>query len=136
MLRFVIRKSIHINKQFVSWLLGRIKHLLISSIDVRNLAPYAEYINENLVTIDVMKLKHQLIRYIMSLYIVETEFDYIIQPKYHLVYKGIPLSALVDIVEFGSLSIKGLYRFARVYDYVQREIKAFYVLYCKKFIVR
>ncbi len=132
----VIEKNDKYDRDFVDWLLLFIRKLLIESIDMRRLKLLAEYISEDLVPINVVQLRYQLVIYILSLHVEETRDAYIIQPAHWLMYKDVPLSTICSIVEYGTLSIKGLLLFNSVYAYIERRIDALYNMYCGLFIAR
>lgn len=135
-MRLVIEKTSYIDRRFVDWLLMLVKKTLKRSISVRKLKPIADYINENIFPMNAIQLKTILIRQIFSLHVEEVKNAFLIEPIYNMKYKGVYISTICNLVEYGTLTVKGVFLFTNVYNYIKNNIQSIYNMYTSLFCLR
>lgn len=123
---------------FAMWITKRLKFEIMSRIESRKFELFEEYVFN---TLDIRVSAYQIaIKYLDEIRISITKDSYVIQPNENIKYKNsnVRLSSLINLLDFGTLNLKGYSVFNQTFNRMQKELPIYFEMYSpcsRRFIV-
>lgn len=128
-MELVIVKNKYYSYSFVKWLTNVVRMEVMSNLSLDLLPRYEQEIyslfNVNVNYVDVIK------QALNNLQILDSNNKYIVQINSNIKYKNtnLCLNTLVNLLDYGTLQIKGSYLFSNVFNNVSNNMHSYYDRY-------
>lgn len=128
-MELVIIKNKYYSYSFVKWLTNVVRMEVMSNLRLDLLPRYEQEIynlfNVNVNYVDVIK------QALNNLQILDSNNKYIVQINSNIKYKNtnLCLNTLVNVLDYGTLQIKGSYLFSNVFNNVSNNMDSYYDRY-------
>ena len=128
-MELVIVKNKYYSYSFVKWLTNVVRMEVMSNLNLDLLPRYEQEIyslfNVNVNYVDVIK------QALNNLQILDSNNKYIVQINSNIKYKNtnLCLNTLVNLLDYGTLQIKGSYLFSNVFNNVSNNMDSYYDRY-------
>ena len=128
-MELVIVKNKYYSYSFVKWLTNVVRIEVMSNLSLELLPRYEQEIynlfNVNVNYVDIIK------KSLNNLQILESNDKYIVQINPNIKYKNtnLCLNVLVNLLDYGTLQVKGCYLFSTVFNNINNNLNIYYDRY-------